>query len=230
MSPRAHAARVATRTLGEVFITAGVVVLLFAVYQLFWTNVEARVATNRVTTQIYADWDRPSHTPPAPGIDLPPFDEGRGFAFLRIPRLGTDFAVPVVEGIGTTSLRKGVGHYPKTAQPGAVGNFAVAGHRATNGEPFRDLDRVQVGDALVVETIDTWYVYRVTDTKIVEPTRMSVLLPVPEQPGAKPTLRYITLTTCNPRWASYQRLIVYGTLADHQPKTAGVPSVLAEGG
>lgn len=223
--------RAAVRTTGELLITAGVIVLLFAVYQLFWTNVEARVAADRVAEQIRSDWDLGRPSPGGPSAQaLTSFDEGRGFAFLRVPRLGTDFAVPVVQGIAEDSLRKGVGHYPETALPGEVGNFAVAGHRATNGEPFRDLDRLRVGDALVVETADTWYVYRVTDSKIVEPTRVSVLLPVPERPGVTPSERYITLTTCNPRWASYQRLIVYGLLEETLAKPAGPPTVLTEGG
>jgi sortase A len=223
--------RVAVRTTGELLITAGLVVLLFAGYQLFWTNVEAQVATDRVTDQIRADWDlvQPNGDG-SPSVSIPPFDQGRGFAFLRIPRLGSDFSVPVVQGIDDRSLKKGVGHYPETALPGAVGNFAVAGHRATNGEPFRDLDLVRPGDPLVVETAQTWYVYRVSETKIVEPTRVSVLLPVPEEPGVAASQALITLTTCHPRWASYQRLIVHGELVETLQKPGGPPTALTDGG
>ncbi len=223
--------RVAVRTTGELLITAGLVVLLFAGYQLFWTNVEAQVATDRVTDQIRADWDlvQPNGDG-SPSVSIPPFDQGRGFAFLRIPRLGSDFSVPVVQGIDDRSLKKGVGHYPETALPGAVGNFAVAGHRATNGEPFRNLDLVRPGDPLVVETAQTWYVYRVSETKIVEPTRVSVLLPVPEEPGVAASQALITLTTCHPRWASYQRLIVHGELVETLQKPGGPPTALTDGG
>lgn len=223
--------RVAVRTTGELLITAGLVVLLFAGYQLFWTNVEAQVATDRVTDQIRADWDlvQPNGDG-SPSVSIPPFDQGRGFAFLRIPRLGSDFSVPVVQGIDDRSLKKGVGHYPETALPGAVGNFAVAGHRATNGEPFRDLDLVRPGDPLVVETAQSWYVYRVSETKIVEPTRVSVLLPVPEEPGVAASQALITLTTCHPRWASYQRLIVHGELVETLQKPGGPPTALTDGG
>jgi sortase A len=223
--------RVAVRTTGELLITAGLVVLLFAGYQLFWTNVEAQVATDRVTDQIRADWDlvQPNGDG-SPSVSVPPFDQGRGFAFLRIPRLGSDFSVPVVQGIDDRSLKKGVGHYPETALPGAVGNFAVAGHRATNGEPFRDLDLVRPGDPLVVETAQSWYVYRVSETKIVEPTRVSVLLPVPEEPGVVASQALITLTTCHPRWASYQRLIVHGELVETLQKPGGPPTALTDGG
>jgi sortase A len=223
--------RVAVRTTGELLITAGLVVLLFAGYQLFWTNVEAQVATDRVTDQIRADWDlvQPNGDG-SPSVSIPPFDQGRGFAFLRIPRLGSDFSVPVVQGIDDRSLKKGVGHYPETALPGAVGNFAVAGHRATNGEPFRDLDLVRPGDPLVVETAQSWYVYRVSETKIVEPTRVSVLLPVPEEPGVVASQALITLTTCHPRWASYQRLIVHGELVETLQKPGGPPTALTDGG
>ena len=85
------------------------------------------------------------------------------------------------------------------------------------------------GDAVVVETATTWYTYRVTSTEIVPPTQLDVLLPVPGKPGVKPTQKLMTLTTCNPRWASYQRLIVYGELEEQQPKTDGPPPAPAAG-
>lgn len=217
-------ARLAVRSLGELMVTLGVVLLLFASYQLFWTNVEAHAAADQVTADIRADWDRPK-----PSAGPRAFEEGRGFAFLHIPRLGQGFEVPIVEGTALDLLKSGVGHYTDTAAPGAVGNFAVAGHRATNGEPFRALDQLRPGDPVVVETREAWFVYRVDSSEIVEPTRVSVLLPVPEQPGVAPTEARITLTTCNPRWASYERLIVYGTLAQTVPRAGGPPAVLEEG-
>ena len=73
-------------------------------------------------------------------------DFGKGFAFMHIPRLGKNYAVPVVQGVGLDDLARGIGHYPRTVMPGHVGNFAVAGHRATHGEPFAYLDKVGKGD------------------------------------------------------------------------------------
>ena len=80
--------------------------------------------------------DRPgsSADPSTPSSTCP--SNGEPFAILRIPRLGDNFQVPIVEGVSLADLAEGVGHYPDTALPGEVGNFSVAGHRATNGEPF----------------------------------------------------------------------------------------------
>jgi sortase A len=159
--------------------------------------------------------------------DVSSVDFGEGFAFLRIPRLGRDYSVPVVQGVGLDDLARGVGHYPRSAGPGEVGNFAVAGHRATNGEPFAYLDRLRKGDVVVAETRSRWFTYVVDRTRIVLPTDTWVIDPVPGRPRAEPTERLLTLTTCNPRWASTQRLIVFGHLKSSRPKSEGPPEVLA---
>jgi sortase A len=223
-----NAVRALVRGVGELLITAGLVVLLFCVYQLFWTNVEAGRAQDRVAQDLTDDWRRPQ--PPGPSApSLSPVDFGKGFAFLRIPRLGEDFAVPVVQGVRESDLARGIGHYPKTVGPGAVGNFAVAGHRATHGEPFRNLDRMRTGDRVVVETKDTWFTYVVDRTRIVSPADVWVIEPVPGRPGAKPTRELMTLTTCHPRWASTHRLIVFTHLDSEQAKTDGPPPALLAG-
>lgn len=223
--------RLAARGIGELLVTAGLLLLLFAAYQLLWTNLEADRAQQRVTDSVREQWRRPDlGSQPTDGtIRLTRADFGHGFAFLRIPRLGRDYSVPVVQGVQLADLARGVGHYPQTAVPGAVGNFAVAGHRATHGEPFALLDRVRVGDPLVVETRRTWFTYVVDRVRIVAPTDVWVLDPVPGRPEARPTRRLITLTTCNPRWASTQRLVLLGHLAGRQPTTEGRPQALAKG-
>ena len=114
--------------------------------------------------------------------------------------------------------------------PGEVGNFSVAGHRATNGEPFAYLDQVNKGDEVVVETGTTWYTYRVTDEYIVPPTQVGVILPVPNEPDAVPRKALMTMTTCNPRWASYERLIFHAKLVDELDKGLGRPAALGGGG
>jgi sortase A len=155
-------------------------------------------------------------------------DFGKGFAFLHIPRLGKNWTVPVVEGVDLPDLARGVGHYPDTARPGQIGNFAVAGHRATNGEPFATLDRMRAGDFVVAETRSRWFTYVVDRTEIVEPDSTWVLDPVPGKPGATPTQALLTLTTCNPRWASTQRLIVFGHLQESLSKKDGRPAALVQ--
>ena len=214
------------RVAGEVLISAGVVVLLFVAYQLVWTNVLADRAAQANIDGLEQRWQ--SGGPDAPEFDLP-LAGGEAFAILRIPRLGDDYRVPIVQGVTLDDLASGVGHYPETALPGEIGNFSVAGHRATNGEPFAYLDQLRKGDAVVVETRTTWYTYEVTDELIVAPTEVDVILPVPGKPGAEPTEELVTLTTCNPRWASYQRLIFHATLVDERPKGHGPPAALGGG-
>jgi sortase A len=226
---RRDGVRIGVRTLGELMITAGVVLLLFCVYQLVWTNVEADHARSKVTNALRQEWLREGGSQAPNGtIHLSKSDFGKGFAFLHIPRLGHKYSVPVVQGVSLPDLSRGVGHYPKTAVPGQIGNFAVAGHRATNGQPFAYLDQVKVGDSLVVETRTTWFIYVVDKTQIVQPNAVWVLDPVPGKPAAVPTRQLITLTTCNPRWASTQRLIVFGHLVTTQPTTEGRPAALAK--
>jgi len=220
--------RTAFRGLGELFITAGIVVLLFVAYQVVWTNYEAHRAADRVADDIRDSWAQPPRG--TTGQAVAPFPTGQGFAFLHIPRLGSRWSVPVVQGVDLPDLARGVGHYPTTAGPGEVGNFAVAGHRATNGEPFAALDKIRKGDVVVAETRGSWFTYVVDRTRIVAPDAIWVLDPVPGKPGAIPTRRLITLTTCNPRWASYERLIVFGHLLESRAKADGPPDALAGSG
>jgi sortase A len=228
-----NAIRTAIHGTGELLITLGLVVLLFCAYQLLWTNFEANAAASGVSSDLRGDWDvnapAPQASEPAPVPSASPTKPpiGDGFAFMYIPKLGSTWVRPVVEGVSKADLAKGVGHYPETALPGEVGNFAVAGHRATNGEPFRNLDLLEAGDAIVVETADRWFTYRVTDSEIVKPTDVEVILPVPNKPGATPVDALITLTTCHPRWASTERMIVYGQLESERLKEAGPPEALA---
>ena len=214
----------AVGVVGELLITVGVLLLLLVVYQLWWTNVEAARATDQAATALQEQWSRPPTVTPEgePEYEEPEF--GDAFALMYIPRLKDKvWGMPVVRGVGEAELARGIGHYTETAMPGEVGNFAVAAHRATNGEPFRDIDRLTVGDEVYVETRTAWYVYRLERDQIVVPTDVWVIDPVPGQPGVEPTERLITLTTCNPRWASYERWIWWGELEETIDKEDGEP-------
>ena len=226
--------RAGLRGLGELLVTAGLVVLLFLAYQLVWTNLSAHRAADRAAATLRESWARPgAGTRTDSGTDIGQTNlrtrTGTGFAFLHIPRLGQGFDVPVIEGVGLPDLSRGVGHYPGTALPGAIGNFAVAGHRATNGEPFAYLDKVHRGDLVVAETRAGWYTYVVDRTRIVTPSSTWVLDPVPGNRAATPSTALLTLTTCNPRWASYERLIVFGHLTGTRARADGPPPALAGG-
>lgn len=155
----------------------------------------------------------------------PPPAPGATFALLRIPRLGSDWISPILQGrargavgLDPRDLDRGVVHYPYTAVPGRIGNFAVAGHRATHGEPFKDLDRLRPGDELTVETRRQTLTYAVTGSAIVPPTRVDVIAPVPGYPEKKADVARMTLTTCHPRWASTLRLVVWAKLIDERTR------------
>lgn len=214
--------RTLARGLGQLLISAGVVVLLFVVYELWITNFYTDHQQHALSQQLQRQWRAPA---PAAAVVNPPFN-GEGLAMLFIPRLGRDYQEVVVQGVSVTDLRKGPGHYPGTAMPGQVGNFVLSGHRTTYGAPFNRLDVLHKGDAIVVETRADWYVYRVTRTEVVSPNDLSVVAPVPDRPGVHPTQAVITLTTCNPEYSATSRLVVIGVLAGHQPRTAGAPAAL----
>lgn len=151
-------------------------------------------------------------------------DWDQAYAVLRIPRIG--IRVPVAEGVSKSAvLNKGyVGHYPRTAQPGQGGNFALAGHRNTHGEPFRRINRLGDGDALVVETERAVYTYVVDATLGQTSARDGgVIRPVPRSDvkaghGYSSPGYYITLTTCTPEYTSKYRLIVWGKLQSMRPR------------
>ncbi|MFI9113400.1 class E sortase [Streptomyces venezuelae] len=217
---------IASRAVGELFITFGVVMLLFVTYQLWWTNVLAGQETNRAKEQIEDTW--------AHGDDSKPeaFEPGEGFAIMYIPKL--DVVVPVAEGISKTKvLDKGmVGHYGegklKTAMPSdKQGNFAVAGHRNTHGEPFRYINRLEPGDPIVVETQSAYYTYEMASIlPQTSPSNVSVIDPVPKGSGFTAPGRFITLTTCTPEFTSTYRMIVWGKLVEERPRSQGKPKAL----
>ncbi|MFC5751763.1 class E sortase [Actinomadura rugatobispora] len=192
---------------GEILLTLGLVVLLFAAYEFAgkaW-------AADRAQNDLDRRWEQ--------GLPVP----GQPIGRLHIPRLGKKWVV--AEGVSRGALAKGPGHYPDSDDPGEVGNVAIAGHRMPS--VFWNLDRLRAGDPIVLETRSGWFVYRTTRSKVVPPTRVQVVAPDPDRPSAKPSRRLLTLTTCNPKFDNYQRLIVHAELSRAQAKSAGRPPELA---
>jgi sortase A len=140
---------------------------------------------------------------------------GRAFAMLRIPALGRDWKFAVVEGASLAQLATGPGHVTGTALPGQAGNFAVAAHDITAGNPFLHLKSLRPGDAIYVTTRYGSYKYLVTGQKIVRYTDVAVLAPVPGKPGLAPGRPYVTLITCTPVTLAFTpwRVVVTGVLA-----------------
>lgn len=151
---RGDGARAVIRGAGELLITLGLVVLLFIFYAVYVTDWLSADKQQDATEALNDQWHNPRGL-----VDRP--IEGEGIAKMYVPSFGPDFVFTVLQGTGEDTLAVGPGHYVETAMPGQPGNFAVAGHRVGKGSPFNDLNLLTSCDAIVVETIDQWYVYRV---------------------------------------------------------------------
>lgn len=208
-------------TVGEVLVTVAVILALFAVYQLWWTNVAASASERQARSQAESLF---AGGAPATWPDgVPPI--GEPFALMYIPRLKDRvWGTPVIQGVERPQLAAGIGHYPQTAMPDEPGNFAVAGHRATNGEPFADFERLRDGDKVVVRTSQSWIVYELKRDRIVTPNDVWVIKPQPFHHDPLPSDKIITLTTCHPRWTSTQRWIYWGVQVAATPASGPAPS------
>ncbi|MGP4109646.1 class E sortase [Streptomyces sp. 4N509B] len=222
-----------SNVIGELFITTGVLLMLFVVYQLWWTNYEARAHANREREELQQEWDSSGNGQGDPARDPGAFSPGEGFAVLYMPTL--DVVVPIAETTDEDSvLNNGmVGHYAEedglpTAMPwDEEGNVGLAGHRNTHGEPFRYINRLEPGDPIVIETADAYYTYAMTSRlDSTSPSNVEVLDPVPTQGGFTDPGRYITLTTCTPEFTSTYRLIVWGEMVEERPRQDGLPDAL----
>ncbi|MFI8664763.1 class E sortase [Rhodococcus qingshengii] len=159
----------ASQVAGELLLTAGVILLLFVLYEAFWTNIVSGRLQDKINTQLEQSWavdpGAASGEPVAPLIPA----LGEGFARVHFPTLGAAYAV--VEGTSSEDLRAGPGHYPESQMPGEAGNFALAGHRNGSGAVFQHLDQLDTCDAVVVETQSRWITYRLLPLDTAAPER-----------------------------------------------------------
>ncbi|MDQ1747332.1 MAG: hypothetical protein QOD07_1595 [Frankiaceae bacterium] len=226
--------RMAARGIGQLLITAGVLILLFVAYELWGTGFYTQAQQHNLETTIQHQWSGGS----APDVSTLSVDNvrlGTGIAVLFIPRLGRHYHFVVVEGTGFSDLQRGPGHYPGTALPGQVGNFAVAGHRTTYLHPFKDIANLRRGDYVVLETKNHWFTYRIEDIpgtnipwkEIVQPTAVQVAYPVPDQPdpGKTPTLKLLTFTSCHPEYSARERYVIHAMLVSDTLKPALPPAL-----
>ncbi len=228
--------------LGRTLVTAGVLVLLFVAYQLWGTNIHTARAQNDLTdefAEVLATVPETSSTAAnptsttAPGdpevptdpndvdvvdaplvpADLPLPEYGDPIAQIKIPKIGVDHVV--VEGVGLEQLKRGPGHYQETPLPGQEGNAAIAGHRTTYGAPFHNVDKLENGDQIIVETMQGDFVYEVDVANlIVKPHQVEVL----EDKGDN----RLTLTACHPKYSLRERIIVSAVLVGQPaPPIAG---------
>ena len=213
---------------GMALILAGLSLLAYVAWQLWGTNIIAKRHQKELTSKVQEDW--------AAGEGCDKYcPSGSTVALIRIPKFGAKFLVPVLQGVDKASvLDKGAfGHFPGTAEAGQVGNFALAGHRVTHGEPLRHMPDLRPGDQVIVETKKFTYYYKL-DTNpndlVISFTGTWVLDPVPHNPakgGVEPKQvsgqRLITLTTCSEIFHTDNRMIAFGHLDHVRKKTVAHP-------
>jgi LPXTG-site transpeptidase (sortase) family protein len=200
----------AVSVFGELLITAGLVLGLFVVYSLWWTNVLADREADQEANKVRDNWESDD----SPGA----LDTKDGIGFLHVPAMKNG-EVLVKKGTSPKILNGGVaGYYTdpvKATLPASDkdGNFTLAAHRDGHGAKFHNIDKLEKGDSIVFETRDNWYVYKVYDT-LTETSKynVKVLSNIPKESGRKKAGKYITLTTCTPVYTSRYRYIVWGEL------------------
>ncbi|WP_243061734.1 class E sortase [Humibacter sp. RRB41] len=234
---------------GELLVTAGVLVLLFLGWQTWWQSGVLAAQQNSAaaqqsqkyleqatksptptpTTKVAPDGTKTADYGTPPVMKAPGF--AQAFAVIYVPRFGADWKRTIRESVDVeavlNSYDAGVGHYPGTKMPGAVGNFAIAAHDTGYGNTFIDVSKLQVGDAIYIQTNEGYYTYRFRNMEYITPNTVQVLYDVPQVAGAKATDRYITLTTCNPPYHAQERIAAFGTLESWQPLSAGPPKEIA---
>jgi sortase A len=209
------------RGTGKTLISAGVLILLFVVYQLWGTGLahdrDQRDLRKRFAAELASPATIPAASSPAsadttsPTVAAPPeLTCAECVAAIDIPKIGLNEIV--VDGVGVEDLKKGVGHYPDTKMPGENGNAALAGHRTTYGHPFNRIDELGAGDEIMITTRAGTFRYQWMEQKIVSPDTVSVLDDTSDD--------RLTLTTCNPKYSAAERLIVVAKLMSAPIPTA----------
>ncbi len=214
--------------LGLTLVAAGLALLGYVGWQFFGTNIVSERHQREAVEQLQREWrENPAPTIGAqPGLEPEQVKLGAATALIRIPRFGDDYVMPVFEGVADDVLAKGFGHFEDAAQAGEKGNYALAAHRVTHGEPLRDMPDLRPGDKIFVETRQDIYTY-VLDTDpndlVVTFHDVWVVAPRPENPqeggvGPDDDPRLITLTTCAELFHTDNRMIAFGHLVSKEPK------------
>lgn len=219
--------------LGELLITAGILVLAFLGWQIWLGDLIMGAQLDGEAHEITAEWQKGDSGAALGAPDDPPVPaepaNAQTIGVMLIPRFGDDYARPIAQGIGIRDvLNEGrIGHYPGTQMPGEIGNFSVAAHRTAYGGNFHNLDELRIGDRIYIETEAGWYSYVFRNLEYVHPTGVGVIDPVPQTVGVEATDRLITLTTCNPLLSVAERIVAYGVFDRWYPRADGPPDELA---
>ncbi|GAA3752675.1 class E sortase [Microbacterium kribbense] len=228
----------------EVLLTLGALTLLFVAWQLWigdWIGAAQKNAAGSSISRQWAEAPPPAPAAATPGptatasaapvapVVLPQPKDAQIFGVMHVPRFGADYSVPVAGGVTRPRTLDpiGIGHYPGTPMPGALGNVALAGHRTTFGKPFNRIADLRIGDAIVIETKAGWYTYRFRNLEYVRPDAVDVLLPTPQRTDVAATGRYLTMTSCSPMYFKSERIIAYSVFESFTPRGDPPPVSLA---
>lgn len=226
-------------------MTAGVFVLLFLGWHVWYNDVVAGMAQDSAGAALSHEWDKqPTNVvefdravgtsngvftvvePPVIPVGKP----ATRFASMIVPRFGASYNRAIAVGVDRKTVlnirNAGIGYYQQSQLLGQVGNFAVAAHRITFGAPFADIEKLRLGDRIYIETKEGWFVYRFRNLEYVWPNNVHVLQPVPES-KAKPKDRILTMTSCHPVLTSVERIIAYSTYESFIPRENGAPAEVA---
>lgn len=202
-SPERTTGRKLVTAVGILLILSGLAMIAYVAWQYFGTNIVSTQRQQEVKQQISQDW----------GKDI----EGDAIGLLRVERFGDDYEAPIVEGFDKDALARGVGWDPKSADPGEIGNFAIAGHRVTHGQLFTKFPKLKRGDLVVVETRTKVYTYKLRNSGTSITVDFTVgwplqRVPDPKAAGEQPTEAVITLLTCSELFHTRNRSVVIGDL------------------
>ena len=111
--------------------------------------------------------------------------EGDNIGSLTIPTLNRK--LNILQGTAEKELKKGVGHFIQSVLPGEKDNCVISGHRET---AFRQLNKLKIGDSLILQTSAGTFTYEVSSTRIVNKDDKTVIVPT--------EYAALTMTTCYP--------------------------------
>jgi sortase A len=178
------------------------------------TTVAVEMTPPRSITEfeiIESPWDVATGEPgPEFFLELPPQQRGAPIGHIVVPRARIDH--PIIYGVEKAQLDVAPGLMPGTAMPGQFGNSLVAGHRTTYGAPFHNLDLLEPGDKIYIETSLGTHTYAVVSTEIVDRRAWWV---THHRKGS-----WLTLLACHPKGSAAQRIIVFARLIDGPNYTA----------
>ena len=234
---------------GRVMIAAGVLILLFVVYQLWGTGLRTAAAQNQLRDDFRARQDAAAQTTTLPALDVttsstttttdpnaptptlapptvagevPPAKPGEPLGSISIDRIGVDFQF--LEGVDLGFLQDGPGHFPSTPFPGQAGNAALAGHRTTWAAPFNRIDELVPGDTITIETLQGTFTYEVIPApgSEADPIGHRIITPTQTEILDQPTepgVNTLTLMACHPKYSAAQRIVVVATLVGNPAPT-----------